>query len=105
LSFYQNLCIENHLDISDIYSPTQRFFQDWVAPFYLYLQAKSKLKYTLFDDDIQSPKIGLEGIVEPNLSMMKKTLFAFKLEFEHAQIATFTYTKNNKTISASCSSN
>jgi urea transporter len=105
LSFYQNLCIENHLDISEIYSPKQRFFQDWIAPFYLYLQAKSNLRYTMFDDDIQSPKIRLEGDVAPNLTLFKKALFEFRLEFEHAQIATFSYTKNNKTISASCSSN
>lgn len=105
LSFYQDLTLENNLDISEIYSPSQRFLQDWIAPFYLYLQANCILNYHFFDDDIQSPKISLTGRVEPKSLLKKDDLLQFVIEFENAQISSLVFTRNNETSKAICISN
>ncbi len=105
LSYYPNLSIENPLDISEIYKPTQRFFQDWIAPFYLYLQAKSKLNYAYFYDDIQSPKIKLEGSIELGKLFSKNALMVFQIEFENGQLSQFHITHNKQQLTATCISN
>ncbi len=105
MSFYPNLRIENPLNISEVYSASQRFLQDWIAPFYLYLQAKCMLNYAHIDDDIQSPKIILEGMVQPSNLLSKKSFFDFKLEFENGQLSQFKLNSSNQQLTATCVSN
>lgn len=105
LSFYPNLNIENPLDISEIYTPTQRFFQDWIAPFYLYLQAKSNLGYAYFDNDIQTPKMKLEGKVELGKLFKKNASMTFQIVFENGHLSRFHITNNKKQLTAKCVSN
>lgn len=55
LGYYDQIEITDLLPITGFYSGISRFVQDFIAPFYIYLEAEYSAKYK-FIDDLMSPK-------------------------------------------------
>ena len=61
LGFYNGLTIEDKLPQNNLFSQKRMIFQDFVAPFYLFLKAQYKLNYLSVDDEFSPEEIKLKS--------------------------------------------
>lgn len=70
--YYENLEVEDFFPQNKTFSAKSLFFQDFLAPFYLFLKAKYNLKYLQSDDMFSPSEIKLETKIT-KYSFKKKT--------------------------------
>ncbi len=92
-SFIKDIEIIDAINPQNIYSKFTMFFQDVIAPFYLYLSTNYKLKYTAFENDMIASKIQIES----EITKKNKVFLTFKIEIDDKGIYKFIIIKNNKT--------
>ncbi len=66
LGYYNNIQISDVMPIELMFSKLSLFFQDFIAPFYIYLQTKYKLHYKNIDGDLAPSEIKLYSTVNNN---------------------------------------
>jgi len=63
LGYYQDIKINDVMSIDLMFGKISLFFQDFVAPFFIYLQTKYKLQYKNIDNTLSPSEIGLKSSV------------------------------------------
>jgi murein DD-endopeptidase MepM/ murein hydrolase activator NlpD len=64
LGFYNASDTHDALPVNQLFSKKQLLLQDFVAPFFMYLSAHHRLKYTFMDDEMSPSEIFLESEIE-----------------------------------------
>jgi hypothetical protein len=77
LGYYKNLNIDDGLPANTVYPRSARFFQDFLAPFHIYLTAGYRMKYLKLDDDFYDASAHLQ--TEINLGQKNKMVFDIEL--------------------------
>ncbi len=80
LGFYPGLEIRDHYPVNALFSKSQRFLQDFLAPFYLFLNATYSLTYQEEDDEISPSRIGLKAMIRTRL--LKRNLKTIRAGIE-----------------------
>ncbi|MFY8021528.1 MAG: urea transporter [Bacteroidia bacterium] len=102
LAFYKDLSLKNQLEITHIFNWGERFLQDWVAPFYMFLKSEFQLQYTHFDNDISDSTIILKGQINSTRFGLKQSKKEFEIILEHHQLSQIIIKENKKVLSAAC---
>jgi len=73
LGFYENLEVEDTVAVNYVYSKPGLFIQDFIAPFYIFMNADYKMVYARKDDDLNPGTLTL-------VSSVTKRFFGFTLK-------------------------
>jgi hypothetical protein len=73
LGFNENLSVEDTVAVSYVYSKPGLFIQDFIAPFYIFMNADYKMVYTRKDDELNPGKLTI-------ISSVTKRFFGFNLK-------------------------
>ncbi len=100
--FYQGLTLTDNFPLDHVFKKRILFFQDFVAPFYLFLKATYEIHYEYIDDKISSSKIVLKSEIQRKF--FKKILHDTKFEIELGDqgLKVFKVFDNKKIIEATC---
>jgi urea transporter len=63
MGFYQNLQVKDNMPVNLTFGKLPMFFQDFIAPFTLFLKSKYELYYTEIDNELSPGKIELKSEV------------------------------------------
>jgi hypothetical protein len=102
LSFYKDLQLTNQVEITHIFNWAERFLQDWVAPFYMFLQSDFHINYTHFDNDISESTILLKGSIKSKRFGIHLAEKEFDIKFEKHQIHQIIIKENKSILEATC---
>ncbi len=100
--YYPDLILTDNFSLDQVFRKTTLFFQDFIAPFYLFLHATWEMNYAFIDNEISPSKIILKSIVRRKI--FKKILheIQFTIELGETGLRLFKLTDNKKTIEAIC---
>lgn len=102
LGYYDNVEIKDNVPLIHFNAKIVQFFQDFVAPFYLFTHAEFKSKFT-YSDNIYAPQhIIIQS--EVHTKVLKKSFKKsnFELEIKNHKIQTFTVHHKHKSEQYSC---
>jgi urea transporter len=102
LGYYDQLSLTDKLPITGFYPGLSRIMQDFIAPFFIYLEAEYITRFTYVDDAISPKQITIQSTARVKMgSKLLRELF-YELSVNKNKIDTFTaYTKQGK-LSAVC---
>ncbi len=102
LSFYKDLQLTNQVEITHIFNCAERFLQDWVAPFYMFLQSDFHINYSHFDNDISDSSILLKGSIKSKRFGIHLAEKEFDIKFEKHQFHQIIIKENKSILEATC---
>lgn len=102
LGFYKNLNIEDTIAINHVYTKLGLIFQDFVAPFYIFLKADFNLVYTDKDDEINPSLLTFNSSVIKSFLGYKTESVKFEISVSKNGINEITVLLKHKTIKAKC---
>lgn len=102
LGYYQDMTIEDKLPISSFYSGIARFLQDFIAPFYIYLNAGYKANFTEQDNDMEPSEITIKTMASIDNSFMGKKQVDFEFQLKKNKLWKFIIKTNGKETVAEC---
>ena len=102
LSFYKDLSLKNQVEITSIFNWGERFLQDWVAPFYMFLKSEFEIQYSHFDNDISDSTIVLKGQIKSSRFGLNQSKKEFEIKLEHHQLSQIIIRENKKVLTATC---
>lgn len=102
LSFYKNMQLKNQVEITHIFNSAERFIQDWIAPFYMFLKSEYQISYFHFDNDISDSTILLKGHINSSRLGINSSIKEFELKFEKHQLNKITIIENKEVLEAIC---
>jgi len=82
LGFYRNLKIDDSYPVHFLFSRTQLFLQDFLAPFFMFLGTRYTLEYIEQDDDMSPGSISLKALITTHFlhRILKQIPVEIKLE-------------------------
>lgn len=98
--FYKDLVIEDQIPANQIFGKMRLFFQDFVAPFYMYLHANYSLKTISIDDELMPSEIKLESQIENFVFKQKLESWKYSITINNQGIKSIVLDKKNEKISA-----
>lgn len=100
LGFYKNLEVKDTYPLNAFKNGIMQFFQDFVAPFYIFMRGGFDLKYQKMEDNMISSTISMTS--SARLVSMKRLLkkIDFDLVISNGRIESFTAKGKNVSISA-----
>jgi len=100
--FYQDLILEDKYPLNLIFQQPVLGVQDFLAPFYMFLNSRYSVKYENIDNEISPTSILLKASAK-NTALGKVTRqYDFSIEFNNSGIAMFKITGKNISIVAKC---
>ena len=102
LGYYQNLEVNDLLPVEGFYSGPAKFFQDFIAPFYIFLKTKYVSRFVSVDDINHPQQIKLSSVAEVSAYGMENRKIEFELVFSVNKISSFTITEKGKKREAVC---
>jgi urea transporter/murein DD-endopeptidase MepM/ murein hydrolase activator NlpD len=85
--FYKGLRISDAFTLSIISSKTGMILQDFLAPFYTFLQAEYEMEYTSVDDDVFGNNIELHSLARVRMGTRIKKQYEFWFNIEDGKLA------------------
>jgi len=102
MGYYQDLKLNDRYPVNLLFGRISLFFQDFIAPFLNYLNAKYEVKYQSIDNTLSPSKIELESVARKYFFSKKLNEIKFHLLLGPSGIDQLVYHKNNRTIRAVC---
>lgn len=102
LGFYKDLIVEDTIAINHVYTKLGLLFQDFIAPFYIFLKADFNLVYKEKDDEINPSLLTFNSSVIKSFLGFKTESVKFKISVTKDGIDDITVFLKNKTIKAKC---
>lgn len=102
LGYYEQMEIKDTLPMHGFYSGMSRLIQDFIAPFYVYLNANYKMKFSGADDINTPSKLKINSSVSVNAGSENLKNIDFEFSLAADKINSFRVKKKNKTILAEC---
>ena len=102
LGYYQGMVIEDTPALHLVYSKIGLFLQDFIAPFYIFLQSKFKLTYSRIDDAIQANEIVLQSEIDNSFPGVNTVKMKFFITITNKGFEKLEIIQKNKTITANC---
>ena len=99
LGYYENIKIKDNVPLIHFNSKLLQFFQDFVAPFYLFTKANHSSTFTYADNIYAPQKIIINTEIETKLINYSFKKVNFELELEDNKIHRFTIHNKHKTES------
>lgn len=102
LGYYQNLEVNDLLPAEGFYSGAAKFFQDFIAPFHIFLKTKYVMRFVSVDDVNHPQEIKLSTLAEVRAFRMENRKIEFDFVLKENRIASFTITEKGKKREAVC---
>ena len=102
LGYYQDMELSDRLPIVNFYSGFSKVIQDFIAPFYIYLNADYKMKFSKIDDIMNPNRIEIRSEAVFKVGEMEKHKTEFILVIKDNKISSFTVIEGDQIISAEC---
>lgn len=102
LGYYQNLEVNDLLPVEGFYSGWAKFFQDFIAPFYIFLKTKYRSEFISVDDVHHPQEIKLKTLAEVSAYGMQNRKIEFELLLKENKITSFAFTEKGKKREAVC---
>ncbi len=102
MGYYQGLTLKDRFPVNLLFGRINLFFQDFVAPFLSYLNAKFEIEYRSIDSTLSPTKIELESVARKYFFSKKLNETKFHIVLGPSGIEQLVYHKNNRTIRAVC---
>jgi len=99
LGYYENIKIKDNVPLIHFNSKWLQFFQDFVAPFYLFTKANHSSTFTYADNIYAPQKLIIKAEVETKLINYTFKKVNFEMELKDNKIHRFTIHNKNKTES------
>lgn len=100
LGFHSGLTVTDNFPLAIMKNNFMRFWQDFVAPFYVYMKTSYHLHYIKMVDDLSDSCITLEAESRFSYSSQKDKDLRFSIEIKAARFSAFNVKANNLSITA-----
>lgn len=100
--FYKKLVLRDQYPVYLLNNPFILFFQDFVAPFFMFIKADYTLSYDYIDDPMTSSTIRLKSKAEMKIGGMVRKSMDFELEYTNDKVSKIIAHDNKRTIEAVC---
>lgn len=100
--FYKKLILKDQYPVYLLNNRFLLFFQDFVAPFFMFIKADYTLSYDFIDDPMTSGTIRLKSKAEMKIGNMVRKRMDFELEYNNDKISKIIAHTNKRTIQAVC---
>jgi len=100
--FYKKLILKDQYPVYLLNNKILLFFQDFVAPFFMFIKADYTLVYDYIDDPMTSGNVRLKSKAEMKIGTMVRKSMDFEMEFKHDKIVGISVYNNKRTIKAVC---
>lgn len=97
LGYYETITIEDKVPLIHFNSKTIQFFQDFLAPFYLFTKANYTSKFIYADDQYAPQNLIIKSELEATLFKYTFKKIDYQLELKDYKIQRLTIHQNNKT--------
>jgi hypothetical protein len=104
LGYYQDLEIAENYPVATISLKILNVLQDFIAPFYRFVNATFKLKYTFIDDINITSEIRIESSAEIKVLGINSKAFQFSTKLKNNKIHEFMIETSNTKVIATCES-
>ncbi len=94
-SFYKNTSVNSIIRPDLFFNKSILFFQDFIAPFYIFLKAEYKLKYTDIDDDFIPNFVNLESQINKFVFGKMKETIKYDIKIYRSGKAEISYTEKD----------
>lgn len=88
--FYQDISLKDKYPVNLLFSSTVLFFQDLVAPFFLFLKARYHIHYSYIDNSLSPDKIMLNSEAKSFIFGQHNSMLSFEIEIDREGIKGFT---------------
>jgi len=102
MGYYQDLKLNDLFPVNLLFRKLSLFFQDFIAPFLIYLKAKYEVQYIAIDSSISPTKIELKSTAKKYLFSKKLDEINFLLQLDLSGIKGMVCQRKNATIQAKC---
>jgi len=85
--FYQGLHIRDTFTLSMVSGKTGMILQDFLAPFYTYMQAEYEMDYTSVDDEVLGNSIELHSVARVRIGTRIRKQYEFRFNIEDGKLA------------------
>ena len=94
--------VNDLLPVEGFYSGPAKFFQDFIAPFHIFLKTKYVSRFVSVDDVNNPQQIKLSSVAEVRAYGMENRKIEFELMLNVNKISSFTITEKGKKREAVC---
>jgi urea transporter/murein DD-endopeptidase MepM/ murein hydrolase activator NlpD len=101
LGYYENMSVSDNVPLIHFNQKWIQFFQDFVAPFYLFTKANYKSAFTYVDNVYAPQKLMIKTEVEAKMVNYKFKKLQFEIELKDNKLHRFTIHHKNKSESFS----
>jgi hypothetical protein len=100
--FYRDMTIEDPLPVDLFHSRFLLFFQDLVAPFFIFINSTYKLSYTRIQDQLSSPAITLNAGCTARMFRSSSGKIDFETRMDEEGIREFRVIRKNRVMEVKC---
>jgi len=100
--FYHKLILRDQYPVYLLNNRLLLFFQDFVAPFFMFIKDDYTLSYDYIDDPMTSGFIRLKSKAEMKIGKIVRKSMDFELEFRNDKVSKIIAHNNKRTIEAVC---
>jgi len=105
LGYYENIKVSDNVPLIHFNNKLLQFFQDFVAPFYLFTKANHSSTFTYADNIYAPQKLMIQTTIETKLINYTFKKINFELELKDHKIHRFTIHNKNRSESFICMAN
>lgn len=98
--FYKDMEIKDQVPANQIFGKVRLFFQDFIAPFYMYLHSNYSQKTLSIDDELMPSEIKLISQINNFVFNRKVDSWSYEISIDTKGIKEITLIKKNKKITA-----
>lgn len=100
--FYCNMSIEDPIPVDLFHNRVLLFFQDLVAPFFIFISSMYTLSYTRIQDQLSSPVITLNAACEARTLKSSSGHMDFETRIDEKGINEFRVIRKNRVMEVTC---
>jgi len=100
MGFYKDITIQDQYPVQLLNNKLLLFFQDFIAPFYMFIKANYTIKYDHIDDPMTSGEIILKSTAQMKIGNILRKSMDFELEIKEDRIAAIIVKEKNNIIRA-----
>lgn len=100
--FYKKLVLKDQYPVYQLNNPFILFFQDFIAPFFMFIKADYTLYYDYIDDPVTSYMIRLKSKAEMKIGSLVRKKMDFELEFKNDNVSAIIANDKDRRVEAVC---
>ncbi len=101
LGYYPNFKLIDNVPVHQIFNQRKLLIQDFIAPFYLYLNAWYEMNSITIDNELNTKAIQIQSVIKIR-KKKSESIFQFVIDFNEKGIKTITAIQGNKKSVLSC---